>query len=606
VTIQIEDVEEILGGHAPPLSLIDLHALDPARDPYRAMLLQPHGVIEANESRVGHADSAMGHAICSEFLAATVTAHADLAVAPEYCVPWSVVDQIATGRYRPPIGAVWVLGCESISPAEIHARGRQYNTDGNCIFDHEVLQQRQVAQKRYVDPLLYVFWAKRKDATPVLFLLVQFKTVACRDYRDVEQRSLCLGQRVYAFNRGVGQMSLMSIICSDAFDFSAHIDEAHLNCLLIHIQLNPKPAHADYSAYRSRLCRVGTNSHVELLCLNWAKNIEEFKGSGKNVPWHNVAGSAWYAPPAKFGVDDSIIDEQHRRGLYYSVLQQRWHCFLLNYESQILQLQKQKLLFSGEQAIAPRSFVAVEDRWTWDKATASWMPGAIANDGFAVALASYPAVSPSLQRAAQASPLSVERAIELLVGPRGSPSSWYAANQLDSFQLDPDEESIRRITVHQEIAPTRPGVIYRRQRLQRANDAIDLSRWNVPWPPAIRDLANGFQLAWRGDAPHHNVVPSVGGRGSAALVYLADEADDSVIESVHKKIRQAVVEHAVAAAIESGKSGDELNDAIVRAQDRVCVVFRRDNQYGTRGPAGVTRIDIPANQSAVDIAEDSQ
>lgn len=604
MAITIVDVEEVLRQRQRPLTLRALQALNPAREPYRAILLQPTGVVEANEARVGHADAALGQALCSSFVSTAAQAHADLAVAPEYCVPWTVVDEIIEGRHRPSLGALWVLGCESIPPAEIQALAERCNAGGQCAFHHEPLDPRQVAQKRYVDPLLYVFWAEDADGGAVLFLLAQFKTVACRDYRDIEQTSLCVGQAVYAFNRGAGRMSLLSIICSDAFDFSGHVDQAHLNCLLIHIQLNPKPAHADYAAYRARLCAVGTNSHVELLCLNWAQNIKEAKGGGKFAEWKNVAGSAWYAPPAKFGADDGLIDELHRRGLYYSVLAQRWHSFFLNYEGQILQLQKQKLLFPGEQAIVPKNFVAVEERWTWSTAMNAWEPGAIAHDGFAVALLSYQAIAGPLQQASQASPLAVERAIEILVGPRGNPTTWYAVNELDAFQLDRDEESIRRVTVHQELEPTRPGVAYRRRRLQRAHDAIGLAESDVPWPAPVRDLADGFQFAWRREAPHHNVEPASGARGSAALVYLADQADDAEIDSVHQKLKQAIVGHALSAAIRDGKHGEELADAIVRAQDRLCVVFRRDNSYGARGPQGTNLIDIPAGASPVDFAED--
>ena len=57
-------------------------------------------------------------------------------------------------------------------------------------------------------------------------------------------------------------------------------------------------------------------------------------------------------------------------------------------------------------------------------------------------------------------------------------------------------------------------------------------------------------------------------------------------------------------AIKNGKNGEELSDAIVRAQDRLCVVFRRDDRYGTRGPQGTNLIDIPADASPVDIAGD--
>ncbi|TDG05274.1 hypothetical protein E1N52_26490 [Paraburkholderia guartelaensis] len=172
MAIDIIDVEEMLSQRPRPFELIGLQALNPAREPYRALLLQPTGVIEANDMRVGHADAALGHALCSGFLSSAVEAHADLAVAPEYCVPWSVVDEIIDGRRRPPVGALWVLGCESIPPAEIEAIAERCNTGGQCEFHHEALDPRQVAQKRYVDPLLYVFWAKDVDGKAVLFLLV--------------------------------------------------------------------------------------------------------------------------------------------------------------------------------------------------------------------------------------------------------------------------------------------------------------------------------------------------------------------------------------------------------------------------------------------------
>lgn len=604
MAINILDVEEVLRQRLHPLTLVSLNALNPAREPYRAILLQPTGMVEANDVRVGHADAALGDALCSGFLSSAAQSYSDLAVAPEYCVPWSVVQKIVAGHFRPPQGAIWVLGCESISPTDLQNLAQQLNAAGDCVFHHEPIDPRQALQRRYVDPLLYVFWTQNGRGQPVLFLLAQLKTVACRDYRDVEQTSLCLGKTVYAFNRGINSMSLVSIICSDAFNFAEHIDAIHTNCLLIHIQLNPKPAHTDYAAYRSRLCSVGTNSHVELLCLNWAKSIQEVKGAGRHVDWNNVAGSAWYAPPAKFGADDGLIDSLHRGGLYYCLLAQRWHAFFLNYEGQIIQLQKQKLLFPGEQALAPKNFVAVEERWSWNSGSNSWDYGAVADDGFAEALAGYHAISEHLHLASQSSPLAVERAIEILMGPRGTPASWYTVKELDAVHLDKDEESIRRVTVHQDPDITRPGSSYRLQRLQRAHDAIGLAHNDVPWPPPVQDLANGFKLSWKRNAPHHNVEPNTGGRGPAALVYLSDQANSSAVESTYQKLRQGIITYAVNEAIEAGKSGEELSDAIVRSQDRLCIVFRRDNHFGARGPEGTNLIDTPASESSVDFSED--
>ena len=133
MAITIVEVEEVLHRRPRPLTLIGLQALNPTREPYRAILLQPMGVIEANEMRVGHADAALGHAFCSSFVSTAVQNHADLAVAPEYCVPWSVVNEIIEGQHRPPVGSLWALGCESIPPAEMQALAERCNAAGQCV-----------------------------------------------------------------------------------------------------------------------------------------------------------------------------------------------------------------------------------------------------------------------------------------------------------------------------------------------------------------------------------------------------------------------------------------------------------------------------------------
>ena len=342
-----------------PLIPVELHALSTVRDPYRAALLQPTGVIEATPNRVGHFDRAAGHRLCADFLRSARDSMADLAVAPEYCVPWSVVDEIIGGALRPAMGAIWILGCESIAPADLNGVSLKCE-QGNLIFHHETLDARQVAQKQYVDPVLYVFWSKDAGGIDVLCLVAQFKTTPCRDERDVEINALYRGTHVYVFSNGPNTIQLITIICSDAFDFTPQVANAHRDCLLIHIQLNQKPAHPAYAAYREELISVGSASNVELLCLNWAKNVIEMKAAGNSYGWDNVAGSAWYVPPSRF--DGKSIDELHRRGVYYSMLSRRWHAFFLNYDQHILLVRKQKVFFIGAQALAPRNCIEIIER----------------------------------------------------------------------------------------------------------------------------------------------------------------------------------------------------------------------------------------------------
>lgn len=597
--MQIKPVENILAGEVTPLTMVELRALNPIRQPYQAMLLQPKGIIKGSEIRIGHADQAAGHAICHGFLLNAVERHADLVVAPEYCVPWSVVEEIISGHLRPSEGAIWVLGCESITPEELETLARRVNTDGVGFFYHEPIDAGQKAQKQYIDPLLYVFWAKNAAGTSVLCFLVQFKTTPCRDYFDVEQRSLYVGQFVYSFNRGLNKIGLISIICSDAFDFTNLVDEYHANCLIIHIQLNPKPAHIDYAAYRAKLCSVGSSRDVELLCVNWAHNVYEVKDDGTKDYWENNAGSAWYVPTQKFSADDELINRAHRNGVYYSLVAKRWHTFFLNYESQILLLQKQKLLlYPDPQALLPKTCMTVTERWSWDDINHIWEAGCVANDGFTKLVITYNALQGHLPRKVQESPIAVERALEILVGPKGKATSWYSVYELTSMQVD-NEESIRRVTVHQEEDPTSAGVVFRKGRLQRAQDAITLPGKNVPWPPPVRDLENGFEFNWLANNPHCNVIPLFGNRGAATMVYLAEEDDESVVERIHQKLSQGLITHAINSSF---REGTDLNDAVVRAQDRLCVVYRRGHQYRARGPEGLNLINNPSANSAVDIA----
>ncbi|MEI4523530.1 hypothetical protein [Pseudomonas sp. CCNWLW23] len=160
------------------------------------------------------------------------------------------------------------------------------------------------------------------------------------------------------------------------------------------------------------------------------------------------------------------------------------------------------------------------------------------------------------------------------------------------------------MTVNQDTELARPGSSYRLQRLQRAHDAIGLAQSDVPWPPSVQDLANGFKFSWKRNSPHHNIEPNAGNRGPAALVYLSDQANNSAVESMYQKLSKAIASHALNEAFEAGMSGEELSDAIVRAQDRICVVFRRDNRFGARGPTGTNLIDVPASASPVDLSED--
>jgi hypothetical protein len=595
----IAEVEQLLTEHDPasPLTIEPLLALEPRPEPYVAMLCQHHGTIQATPQRIGNLDSAGTAQRFVSFLRRAAELHADLALTPEYSVPWTVIEEVASGHLLPPTGALWALGFESITPRELEAlRARLANAAQPTRLLHEPFDPREVAQKKFVDPLVYIFWARDRQGTGVLCVLVQFKTRPSRDPQHVETDNLYLGHSVYKFNARANKIALLGLMCSDAFGFTDLVNAHHNDLLVIHLQLNQRPAHGDYAAYRQRLYQVASNSRIEIVCLNWAVNV---MADGEVEPWNRIAGSAWYLTPNSIKPTDNDIDQLHRAGLYYSIAGQRWHGFYLHYEPHYLVVRKQRLRIEGPQALAQRLLPEVIGRNGWDESTRAWVPKP-ADDGFTSFVRSYSPLDTSLPALNTESPLAVERALELLAGPMGSAETWHSLSQLDVLRVA-EEESLRRVTVSQETDPTRGGVVYRTTRTRHAQTAIRFPAEALAWLPSVADLSGGFRFRWSMTAPHNNVEPTNTGRGPATLVYLGENPEQATIVQMYSKLRTALIRHALDVA--AGNSGvrPDFNAEAKRAEDRLCIVFRRDGHLQVFRPADYVSYTEPANLSPTDI-----
>ena len=528
------------------------------------------------------------------FLNDAVESQAQLAITPEYSVPWALIEEIIQGTPRPPKGSLWVLGCESITFSQLDTLQVAANGSAGVRLIHEGIDAQQRAQTAFVDPLVFVFWAVDTTGADVLCLLVQFKTVASRDSDHVELHSLCLGTNVYKFTAHAGDISLLALICSDAFRFTNDLVDEHCkDLLLVHIQLNQRPGHSDYSAYRSRLFAVASKNNVEVICLNWAANVL-IEGSGDT--WNSIAGSAWYIAPNGVIPTDADVNRLHREGMYYSIVGERWHSFYLNYAPHSVLLKKQRVFASGPQVVAPRVPPQVIARRAWDRQQGVWT-SVTADDGFGTLIQQYGPLQPMLSALCGRDPLAVERALELLEGPEGEPSDWYTLKELFALRVA-DEESLRRVTVSQETDSARQGVAFRRRRVRCAQTAATLPGQPLVWPTPNADLADGFRYRWTKDEPHSNVEPLVGGR-PAALIYLGDNVEADTLENVYTKLKKARRRHAFTT---SEQAGVDPSDAVTLAQDRLCVVYRQNHRLQVYRPSEYASITHPGGERADDIA----
>ena len=571
-----------------------LSALEPRAEPYSALLCQSHGTIHTSAARIGNSDSQAVLPMYRAFLNDAAESQAQLAITPEYSVPWALIREIIQGTTRPPRGSLWVLGCESITPSELDTLQIAANGSAATRLIHESLEPQQRAQTAFVDPLVFVFWAVDTAGADVLCLLVQFKTVASRDPDRVELQSLCLGTSVYKFTAHAGDISLLALICSDAFEFTdALVDEHCTNLLLVHIQLNRRPAYLDYSAYRSRLFSVASNNNVEVICLNWAANV--LLEESANL-WNAIAGSAWYIAPRGVTPTDADVNRLHRGGMYYSIVGERWHSFYLNYEPHSVLLRKQPVFAAGPQVLAPRITPQVVARRAWDPQQGEWTP-VTADDGFDTFIQQYEPLQEMLPQLCGQDPLVVERALELLEGPEGHVSDWYTLKELSALKVA-DEESLRRVTVSQETDPVRQGVAFRRRRARCAQTAATIPGQILTWPKPVADLAAGFRYRWTNDEPHSNVEPVGGGR-PAALVYLGDNPEADTLANVYAKVNKARRIHASIASVQAGV---DPSDAVSLAQDRLCVVYKKNHTLQFYRPRGYASITDPVGVQADDIA----
>jgi hypothetical protein len=576
--MQIVPVSQVL--QPIGLALPRLSALKPSVDNYTTHLFQPCGDLEAGPFGVRNQDRALAQTQFRSFLESARELRANLAITPEYSMPWSVLVEAIEAGLKPRPGELWVLGCESLTYSDLGQQKNRLDPVAKVLFEPLAEQTG-----RFLDPLVYVFHAP-KLANPAelqLVLLVQFKTHPMADQNHFEVSGMQRGTLVYSFDKHDDSIRLVSFICSDSLDLSDQVTAAiYKSALVIHIQMNPDPRHTAFRRYRETLLGF-QGDETELICLNWASNIT-VSIKGARTTWSNIAGSAWYLRPDKFDDCDEALSHNHRHGLYYTWLKpSRFHALFFNYDPAIFVVEASKVShFQVSGVSSRRRGPTLRKVLVWLAQTNSWVDQATANDGFAAIAHEAGGAEADIQVVAAQGPFAVERMLALSTGMAGIGQDWHTPKKLDSCIIESDE-IIKRMTFCQDIAPAASS--FRLARLRRCRELVRILK-ETALPAPIRDLADGFNLEWSNAHPQQN-AKSVSGR-YGTVVYAGEDINLGGVKAVYDR------------AADNLRRAANSDDESVEAQSRLVVWYREDGQVKAYVSGAISQIDKSDRDSPVD------
>lgn len=508
-----------------------LEVLQATEKSYRALLFQPSGPFIGNTTRIGPADLEFADRQASALLEMATKQGHHLVVTPEYYLPIKTLLECVQGDKFPAADAIWVLGCESMTPAQLAEFKAKAESTGKCRVLHETDDAAPV-QGIYYDPVAYCFLSKDKETGEELrVVLIQFKTISSKDDQYFENSVLRTGKLIYQFHGPQKRLSLASIICSDAFNITGNSDvllQLTEDATLIHIQLNPKPRNADYLKYRvDTFRRNERTSNCDIVCLNWAENIIFLEQEGgKEHEWKNEAGSAWYLPHDRASSDDALVEQNERNGLYYSWHRRKRHVLHLHCSPAVFEFSVPKVVHTGLQLHAVSTGPKLEARHLWDDADGWVAQTTCADTGLAQLFACDAKVTTAFTELAKnESRLRIERAVALSCGHTSGADNWYDAGTLRSLSMS-DDEVPKRLTVRLERNEDSDAA--RQEQLRNVSLLHEILA-TVQLPLQIRNLSDGgASIYWSKQSPHTNVIKD--GVEPAHVAFLGLQPDRRRIE----------------------------------------------------------------------------
>jgi hypothetical protein len=430
---------------------------------YRTMLMQVHDEISYDNSGIWITNKAEAEKKFDSAFKLAFKKSVELFVTPEYSCPWAtLISQINCGCV-PDVGALWIIGCHSITPKELSTIINE-NKSVVWIYDEDLIN-RNLNSKDFLDPVCIVLKTSSLKGEIVTVILVQFKTYFFGGHGfEWERDHLIVGSKFYVLSNKETSSRLLVLICSDSLNPTLNIESAssqfvNIPYLVIHIQLNQRPNALNYKTYRNTLF---SRSYLdkEVICLNWARNVQ---AEGKQ--WNEYGGSALYMKSDKLNLSDERVNENHKHGLYYTRwIGRRTHLYLFNFDEHIFVFENTKpsqLLADPSQL--SRSGALMIETLQYNGSTWERIEGA--DDGLAKCCQAIEDSEGSLScLKGNTHYINGERLVQLTNGDIIFENDWHRVDKLKSVVIEDGEQNRRIFFTHE---PTADIIDERNKKLLR-------------------------------------------------------------------------------------------------------------------------------------------
>ena len=293
------------------------------------LLYQHEGSLVGNANRIGNA--APNHAPFQAFFAKAKELNSELAMTPEYSCPLAVLQEVILDVNKwPNRGKLWAICTESLTKEELIELRQQLSADiFRLIFDETRLDDNN----RYVDPLFYLFISPGNP--DVLNVVLQFKShpMSVQGPSIVERNHMIQGRVIYILRNPDVSTNLISVICSEAMNFSTMLTP-HMQqdiswhdepFFILNPMVNPEPAHPLFAGFRQFVLKSDKKQIIEL---NW--NNQSLIGNDPLIK-DGASRSGIFLNSHEVNQKDTVrIRHNHKRGLYYFHSGAHRYAFILN------------------------------------------------------------------------------------------------------------------------------------------------------------------------------------------------------------------------------------------------------------------------------------